>query len=185
MALFFITYAFTFKYIKYLMEVNIMGFLDIFNINCMKNKISRLESDNEFYIKRNSELERKLNHFKTLSKLNRLIELPRQISVSIYVIMNTSIHVNYDKEIICMRRSSDVEENNIMLVCLTISKYILNESGLYIGFKEQYGEYEYFIKSDSCNLFLNMDDGIAEIFNSSDKTKYYSNDPFVQLYKNN
>lgn len=154
--------------------------MDLFGIKRRDRKIANL-------ISRCNELERdlgntsvKLNDYTVKESLGRLIEVPTKIGSNMYVIIKRETHPEYDCELIGMRRSDSKPENNIKIISITVVGYVVQPSGVYISFREQYGEFIYHIKADSPNLFLTMDAAIAEMYSNSDKSKY-KYDPFIVL----
>lgn len=146
-----------------------------------------LKEDNANLTKANARLERELdivsgqlNDFTVKKSLGRLIEIPRKIGDTLYVIMKRDAHPEYDCELIGMRRSDTIPENNIKIISITIVGYVIQPSGTYIAFREQYNDTIYHIKADSPNLFLTMDAALGEMYSDSSKKKY-SYEPFVTL----
>lgn len=122
-----------------------------------------------------------LNDFTTKKSLGRLIEVPRKIGDTLYVIMKRDAYPAYDKELIGMRKSDSIPENNIKIISITIVGYVIQPSGTYIAFREQYDEsIVYHININSPNLFLTMDAALGEMYSNSSKKKYMNN-PFVVL----
>lgn len=151
------------------------------------NTINELKAENAKLYEANSVLEKdldsisvQLNDFTTKKSLGRLIEVPRKIGSTLYVIMKRDAYQAYDSELIGMRRSDTVPENNIKVISITVVGYVVQPSGTYIAFREQYDETTYHININSPNLFLTMDAAIAEMYSGSDKKKYMNN-PFVVL----
>lgn len=160
-----------------------MGFFDFLKIGEMKKEITQLKADISFYENENFKLDNELTEYKTLDSLGRLIKCPRSLGHKVYVIMRRHLHPEYDREIIGMRMSTDVDENNIKIIAITISHYVAQPSGLYLGFEEQYEDGVILhIKADSRNLFISMSSAIQQMYNNSDKSEY-GNDPFVVLTK--
>lgn len=151
------------------------------------SKIKSLKNENTILSDTNAQLEReldvvnkKLNDFTVKKSLGRLIEVPRKIGDTLYVIMKRDAHPEYDCELIGMRRSDNIPENNIKIISITIVGYVIQQSGTYIAFREQYNDTIYHINVNSPNLFLTMDAALGEMYSDNNKKKY-SYEPFVVL----
>jgi hypothetical protein len=171
------------KYInikKYYGGFNMWPFSELKRLN---TENARLTTENSALEELLRESDRSLNDFKTRKSLGRLIEVPRKIGDTVYVIMKADAYPAYDKELICLRKSDTVPENNIKIIPITIVGYVIRPSGAYISFREQYYESAtYHININSPNLFLTMDAALAEVYSNGSKTKYMNN-PFVTLQK--
>lgn len=149
---------------------------------------SQLKEDNRILAEANTQLERdldivrkELDDFTTKMSLGRLIEVPRKLGDTVYVIMKRDLHPEYDNELIGMRSSDTIPENNIKIIAITITGYVTISSGTYIAFKEQHEDAPtYYISTTSNNLFLSMDAAVGEMYSSGSKKKYM-NDPFTIL----
>ena len=154
-----------------------------FRRKSLKDENSNLVSINTQLERELKETSRALNDFNTKKSLGRLIEVPRKIGDNLYIIMQNSMHPNYDCELIGMRRSDKIPENNIKIISITIIGYVIRPSGVYVSFREQYDEsITYYININSPNLFLTMDAALGEMYSNNIKKKY-SNDPFIILEK--
>lgn len=151
-------------------------------------RIKELKEENANLAAENARLEHELNEenkllsdFITKKSLGRLIEVPRKIGDTLYVIMKRDAYPAYDSELIGMRRSDTIPENNIKIIAITIVGYVIQPSGTYIAFREQHDESViYHININSPNLFLTMEAALGEMYSNSDKKKYMTN-PFVVL----
>lgn len=155
--------------------------MGIFRRKSLKEENTRLAAKNEALERELDATSSLLNDFTTKKSLGRLIEIPRKIGDTVYVLMKASAYPGYNSELIGMRRSDTVPENNIKIIAITIVGYVIQPSGTYIAFREQYEEdIVYHININSENLFLTMDAAIGEMYSSSCKKKYMNN-PFVVL----
>ena len=153
----------------------------IFGRQTLKEENSNLVAVNKSLERELSETSRQLNDFTVKKSLGRLIEIPRKLGDTLYVIMKRDAYPAYDKELIGMRRSDSVPENNIKIISITIVGYVIQPSGTYVAFREQYDESViYHISINSPNLFLTMDAALGEMYSNGSKKKYMNN-PFVVL----
>lgn len=150
-------------------------------IRQLKTENSTLKTENSYLESELSKQETLLNDFSTKKSLGRIVEVPRKIGDTLYVIMKRDAYPAYDKELIGMRRSDTTPENNIKIISITIVGYVIQPSGTYITFREQYDEDKtYHININSPNLFMSLDAALGEMYGNSDK-KNYMHDPFVVL----